>query len=145
MKITDILVKPKNGVNSDIVNSAVEYINSKCSSAIGSVVYSEEDVRPTERFLEEEIEGCDDYIKERIEIAREPLEFSNLAEIQGQESGVIVYGDEVIICNWSSADLDGLPKLFEPLGLISLKEKFNAERIEYCENLNYFSIIYFLF
>lgn len=83
MKITDILVKPKNGVNSDIVNSAVEYINSKCSSAIGSVVYSEEDVRPTERFLEEEIEGCDDYIKERIEIAREPLEFSNLAEIQG--------------------------------------------------------------
>lgn len=135
MKITDIRVKAKDGVISDIVDSAVEYINRCCGNAIGSVVYSEEDVRPTEKFLEEEIESCDDYIKERIEIVYEPVEFSNLDEIQGQESGVIVYGDEVIICNWSSADLDGLPKLFEPLGLISLKEKFNAEKVEYCENL----------
>lgn len=135
MKITDILVKPKNGVNSDIVNSAVEYINNRCASAIGSVVYSEGDLRSTERFLEEEIEGCDDYIKERIEIAHEPLEFFNLADIKGQESGIIVYDNEVIICNWSSADLDGLPKLFEPLGLIALKEKFNAEKVEYCENI----------
>lgn len=135
MKITDIRVRPKDGVISDIIDSAVEYINRRCGNAIGSVVYSEEDVRPTEKFLEEEIESCDDYIKERIEIVYEPLEFSNLDEIQGQESGLIVYGDEVIICNWSSADLDGLPKLFEPLGLISLKEKFNAEKVEYCENL----------
>lgn len=135
MKITDIRVKAKDGVISDIVDSAVEYINRCCGNAIGSVVYSEEDVRPTEKFLEEEIESCDDYIKKRIEIVYEPVEFSNLDEIQGQESGVIVYGDEVIICNWSSADLDGLPKLFEPLGLISLKEKFNAEKVEYCENL----------
>lgn len=135
MKITNITVKAKDGVISDIVNSAVEYINSQCSSAIGSVVYSEEDIRPTENFLEEEIECCDNYIKERIEIVHEPLEFSNLDEIQGQESGIIVYGDEVIICNWSSADLDGLPRLFEPLGLISLKDKFNAEKLEHCENL----------
>ena len=135
MKITDILVKPKDGVISDIVDSAVEYINRVCSNAIGSVVYSEEDVRPTEKFLEEEIESCDDYIKERIEIVFEPLEFSNLCEIKGQESGSIVYDHEGIICNWSSADLDGLPKLFEPLGLIALKEKFNAEKVEYCENI----------
>ena len=135
MKIIDVRVKAKDGVISDIVDSAVEYINSRCSSAIGSVVCSEEDIHPIERFLEEEIEGCDDYIKERIEIVREPLEFSNLNEIQGQESGIIVYDDEVIICNWSSSDLDGLPRLFEPLGLISLKDKFNAEKVEYCENL----------
>lgn len=69
-------------------------------------------------FLKKKLRVADDYIKERIEIVYEPLEFSNLAEIQGQESGLIVYGDEVIICNWSSADLDGLPKLFEPLGLL---------------------------
>lgn len=83
MKITDIRVKAKDGVISDIVDSAVEYINRRCGNAIGSVVYSEEDVRPTEKFLEEEIESCDDYIKERIEIVYEPLKFSNLAEIQG--------------------------------------------------------------
>lgn len=135
MKITDIRVKAKDGVISDIVDSAVEYINSRCSSDIGSVIYSDEDARATKKFLEEEIKSCDDYIKERIEIVYEPLEFSNLCEIQGQESGIIVYGNEVIICNWSSADLDGLPKLFEPLGLISLRDKFNAEKVEYCENL----------
>jgi hypothetical protein len=53
MKITDIRVKAKDGVISDIVDSAVEYINRGCGNAIGSVVYSEEDVRPTEKFLEE--------------------------------------------------------------------------------------------
>lgn len=137
MKITDIKVKAKDGVISDIVDSAVEYINRRCGNAIGTIVYSEEDVRPTEKFLEEEIESCDDYIKERIEIVFEPVEFSNLCEIKGQESGIIVYDNEVIICNWSSADLNGLtlPKLFKTLGLIALKEKFNAEKVEYCENL----------
>ena len=40
MKITDIRVKAKDGVISDIVDSAVEYINRRCGNAIGSVVYS---------------------------------------------------------------------------------------------------------
>lgn len=34
----------------------------------------------------------------------------SLRELTSQESGMIMYGNEVIICNWSS--FDGLPKMF---------------------------------
>lgn len=61
--------------------------------------------------------------------------FENLLEITGQESGVIVYGDDVIICNWSSTSLNGLPRLFIGLELISLHEKMTAENLGYSEDI----------
>jgi hypothetical protein len=39
----------------------------------------------------------------------------NLQELTGQESGIVIYGNEVVICNWSG--LIGLPRV-DPAGLI---------------------------
>lgn len=42
-----------------------------------------------------------------------------LEELTGQESGIVVYQNEGILCNWSS--VDGLPRMFVT-GIIGLGE-----------------------
>lgn len=44
---------------------------------------------------------------------------ATLQDLTGQESGVVVYGREGIICNWSS--INGLPRMFVT-GLLGLGE-----------------------
>ena len=48
-----------------------------------------------------------------LKIEKEGVEmdnkYENLLELTGQESGIVVYGDEVIVTNWSS--INGLPKM----------------------------------
>jgi hypothetical protein len=55
------------------------------------------------------------------------MEYDNLQELTGNESGAILYDDaEVIILNWSS--VEGLPRGFV-IGYIGLAEKITAKRI----------------
>jgi hypothetical protein len=35
---------------------------------------------------------------------------NSLYQLTGQESGIVIYGSDGILCNWSS--IDGLPKMF---------------------------------
>ena len=53
-------------------------------------------------------------VRVALEMYREKKEVKTmtitLQELTGQESGVVIYADEAIICNWSS--FSGLPKVF---------------------------------
>ena len=48
---------------------------------------------------------------------------SGLRELTGQESGVVIYGDKAIICNWTC--VFGYPRLLAPLGILGLGEEID--------------------
>lgn len=46
------------------------------------------------------------------------IKFNNLFTLTQQESGFVIYPEEVIICNWCMCLNDELPVLFDDLGMI---------------------------
>jgi len=68
-----------------------------------------------------------------------------LQDLTGQESGVVIYDNEAIICNWSS--INGMPRLFAD-GLVGLAEEIesvdpkNLSADELVDLLDPVSIIY---
>ena len=48
----------------------------------------------------------------KIDFDYDPDDDITLQELTGHESGIVVYGNEYIICNWTSYGEDELPKLF---------------------------------
>ncbi|HPZ31305.1 MAG TPA: hypothetical protein PLW17_07595 [Limnochordia bacterium] len=80
----------------------------------------------------------------RIKKEEKVMEKITLHELTEQESGVVIYGNEGIICNWSS--FSGLPRLFAT-GLIdwpaSIIERVEGEHYEdLSEILDRVEIIY---
>lgn len=62
--------------------------------------------------------------------------YENILDFTGQESGVIVYGDDVVICNWSSFALNGLPRLFVDRGeLVAFGELMTADYLGDCADI----------
>ena len=60
---------------------------------------------------------------------------TDLQELTGQESGIVIYHetDEAIICNWSH--VEGLPRLFGFGAVIGLKDEFEAVKGIHSDNL----------
>ena len=59
--------------------------------------------------------------------------YTNLQELTGRESGIVVYGDKGLLCNWAS--FEGLPRPFAT-GLIGMGEKIPEAAGERIEDLN---------
>ena len=57
----------------------------------------------------------------------------NLQELTGQESGIVIYGNEGILCNWSS--IDGLPRIFAT-GLVGMSEEIPEAKGEHTDDLS---------
>lgn len=57
---------------------------------------------------------------------------TTLQELTGQESGIVVYGNKGILCNWSG--IFGLPRMFAT-GLIGLNEAIPVVEGEHMDDL----------
>lgn len=57
----------------------------------------------------------------------------NLFELTGQESGVVVYGDEAIVCNWAA--FNGLPKIDFFGGIIGWPSEIDTQPGENIKDL----------
>jgi hypothetical protein len=57
-----------------------------------------------------------------------------LEELTGQESGIVIYENGGILCNWSS--INGLPRIFAT-GLIGLDEEIPEVEGEHVDDLSY--------
>lgn len=135
MKISKIYVEPKFGINDKYVTDAAEYINKGIMEAIGATAFTEKDKDNIVSHFERELESCEPSIRDNIGLWVVPAEYSNLSEINGAESGVIEYNNGIIICNWSSADMDGIPRFLPPFGLLALKETLIAEYVGVCDDI----------
>lgn len=58
----------------------------------------------------------------------------NLQELTGQESGIVIYENGAVLCNWSS--IDGLPRIFVT-GLIGLGEEIPEIKGEHYDDLSF--------
>lgn len=70
-----------------------------------------------------------EYVKKHE--GRRKMEY--LQELTGQESGIVIYGREGILCNWSG--IKGLPRIFAT-GLIGLGEEIPAVEGEHTDDLS---------
>lgn len=76
--------------------------------------------------------------QERIEqeTSNDTLEtFQTLQELTGQESGIVIYGGEAVVCNWSH--IQGFPRV-DPLGLtvLGFGEEIPAVQPKPCTNIS---------
>lgn len=58
---------------------------------------------------------------------------TSLGDLTKQESGIVIYGDEGIVCNW--AGIEGLPHMFAA-GLIGLGEEIPCAKGEHIDDLS---------
>lgn len=58
---------------------------------------------------------------------------NNLQELTGQESGIVIYGNEGILCNWSS--INGLPRILAT-GLVGMGEEIPKVEGEHLDDLS---------
>ena len=59
--------------------------------------------------------------------------YTDLQELTGQESGIVMYGKEGILCNW--ANINGLPRLFAS-GMVGMGEEIPEVEGNYCTDLS---------
>lgn len=135
MKISNIYVEPKFGISDKYVADAAEYINKSIMSAIGSTAFTEREKEDIVAHFERELESCEPNIRDNLGLFVIPVEYSNLSEINGRESGVVEYNNGIVICNWSANDLNGIPRFLPPLGLLGLSETLTAEYLGICDNI----------
>ena len=57
----------------------------------------------------------------------------NLQELTGQESGIVIYGEDGILCNWSG--INGFPRIFA-FGLVGLGEEITEVEGEHYDDLS---------
>lgn len=72
-------------------------------------------------------------IVEYIEKHERRRKMEYLQELTGQESGIVIYGREGILCNWSS--IKGLPRIFAT-GLVGLGEEIPEVEGEHVDDLS---------
>jgi hypothetical protein len=60
--------------------------------------------------------------------------FYNLGELTGQESGIVIYGNIGVLCNW--AGIDGLPRIFATGSLIGMGEEIPKIQGEHFDDLS---------
>lgn len=137
MKISNIYVEPKFGINDKDVADAAEYINKRIMEAIGSTAFTERDKDNIVAHFERELESCEPHIRDNLGLWVMPVEYENLSEITATESGIIEYKDDnsILICDWDLAGIDGIPEFLPPSGLMALKETLTAEYLGYCDDI----------
>jgi hypothetical protein len=151
MKISNIYVEPKFGTKDKYVADVAEYINKRIMEAIGTTAFTEKDKENIIQHFQRELDSCTPEIQDKLGLWDIPVEYSNLSEITGAESGVVEYSnlseitvDEsvvieynngIIICNWGLADIEGIPRFSPPFGLMGLKETLTAEYLGDCDDI----------
>jgi hypothetical protein len=135
MKISNIYVEPKFGINDKYVTDVAEYINKFIMEAIGATAFTEKDKDNIVSRFERELENCEPNIRDNLGLWVVPVEYSDLSEINGCESGVVEYNNGIIICNWFANDLNGVPRFLPPLGLLGLSETLTAEYVGVCDDI----------
>lgn len=135
MKISNIYVEPKFGINDKYVADAAEHINKFIMEAIGATAFTEKDKDNIISHFERELESCDPNIRDNLGLWVIPAEYSDLSEINGCDSGVVEYNNGIIICNWYANDLNGIPRFLPPLGLLGLSETLTAEYVGVCDDI----------
>ena len=135
MKISNIYVEPKFGINDKYAVEAAEDINKRIMESIGSTAFTERDKDNIVAHFERELESCEPHIRDNLGLWVVPVEYDNLSEINGCESGVVEYNNGIIICNWYANDLNGIPRFLPPLGLLGLSETLTAEYIIVCDDI----------
>lgn len=137
MKISNIYVEPKFGINDKYVAEAAEHINKRIMESIGTTAFTEKDKDNIVSHFERELESCSLDIRDNLRIWVVPVEYSNLSEITATESGIIEYkdNDSILICDWYLAGIDGIPEFSPPSDLMALKETLTAEYLGYCDDI----------
>lgn len=137
MKISNIYVEPKFGINDKYVAEAAEHINKRIMESIGTTAFTEKDKDNIVSHFERELESCSLDIRDNLRIWVVPVEYSNLSEITATESGIIEYkdNDSLLICDWYLAGIDGIPEYLHPSSLEALQETLTAEYIGVCDDI----------
>lgn len=137
MKISNIYVEPKFGINDKYVVEAAEHINKRIMESIGATAFTEKDKDNIVSHFKRELESCEPNIRDNLGLWVVPVEYSNLSEITATESGIIEYKDNdgILICDWSLAGMDGIPEFLPPSDLMALKETLTAEYLGYCDDI----------
>jgi hypothetical protein len=97
-------------------------------SALPRIRCTEELRQAVEKAAAEENRTVSNWIIDVIKKELEENRMKNLMEITGQESGIVVYGDSVIVANWASYE-SGLP-MMSPFNSVM---EWPAEELEVTE------------
>lgn len=137
MKISNIYVEPKFGINDKYIVEAAEHINKRIMESIGATAFTEKDKDNIVSHFKRELESCSPDIRDNLRIWDVPVEYSNLSEITATESGIIEYkdNDSILICDWDLAGMDGIPEFLPSSDLMALKETLTAEYLGYCDDI----------